>query len=168
MGDLTYWEVSQQTKVQTLLVSLVVDIGQNSALQWGVRGVGGISQIAHTSYSRHQRTNPLRHAELFISQQKFYLSRIYYFFQISQLASCLRSPSNLMGSWLPEEQIFYGTDPLRAPEIYQLYMFLLALAFKIDEKAVNYEHYLSILVSFLGKPSISVGKMEHFSGETKA
>ena len=41
LGDLTYWEVSQQTKVQTLLVSLVVDIGQNSALQWGVRGWGG-------------------------------------------------------------------------------------------------------------------------------
>ena len=41
LGDLTYWEVSQQTKVQTLLVSLVVDIGQNSALQWGVRGGGG-------------------------------------------------------------------------------------------------------------------------------
>ena len=41
-SNLTYWEVSQQTKVQTLLASLVVDIGRNSALQRGVgRGGGG-------------------------------------------------------------------------------------------------------------------------------
>ena len=43
----------------------------------------------------------------------------------------------------------------------QLYMLLLALAFKIDEKAFNYEHYPSILVSFLGKT-------EHFSRENGA
>ena len=36
------------------------------------------------------------------------------------------------------------------------YMFLFALAFKRDEKASYYEHYPSILVSF-------VGKAEHFS-----
>ena len=40
-------------------------------------------------------------------------------------------------------------------------MFFLTLAFKIDEKAFSHEHYLSILVTFLGKT-------EHFSGETKA
>ena len=40
-------------------------------------------------------------------------------------------------------------------------MFFLTLAFKMDEKAFSYEHYLSILVTFLGKT-------EHFSGETKA
>ena len=58
-----------------------------------------------------------------------------------------------------------------ASEIYQLYtayMFLLALAFKIDEKSFNYERYPSILVSFLGKTEHFGGKMEHFSGETKA
>ena len=116
----------------------------------GGKGGGGISQIAHTSYSRHQRTNPLRHAELFISKQKFYLLRIYYFFQISQLASCLKNRYF-------KEQIH--CVPLKFST--QLYMFLLALAFKIDEKAFNYEHYPSILVSFLGKT-------EHFSRENGA
>ena len=37
-----------------------------------------------------------------------------------------------------------------------IHLFLFALAFKIDEKASDYEHYRSILVSFLGKT-------EHFS-----
>ena len=37
-----------------------------------------------------------------------------------------------------------------------IHLFLFALAFKIDEKASDYEHYPSILVSFLGKT-------EHFS-----
>ena len=32
--NLTYWKVSQQAYVQTLLASLGVVIGQNSALQW--------------------------------------------------------------------------------------------------------------------------------------
>ena len=49
-------------------------------------------------------------------------------------------------------------------------MFLYALEFKSDEKASDYEHYPSILVSFVGKserPSIWEWKMKHFSGETK-
>ena len=37
--NLTYWEVSQQPYVQTLLASLGVVKGQNSALKW--RGGGG-------------------------------------------------------------------------------------------------------------------------------
>ena len=36
--NLTYWKVSQQTYVQTLLASLGVVIGQNSALQWRREG----------------------------------------------------------------------------------------------------------------------------------
>ena len=44
-------------------------------------------------------------------------------------------------------------------------MFLFSLAFKSDEKASDYEHYPSILVSFVGKiEHFSV----HFSAETKA
>ena len=69
------------------------------------------------------------------------------------------SPNLPASEKLPEQQIFWGTDPLGAPEIYQLYtayMFLLALVSKIDEKAFNYEPYPRILVSFLGKT-------EHFS-----
>ena len=37
--NLTYWEVSQQTCVQTLLASLGVVIGQNSAPQFECGGV---------------------------------------------------------------------------------------------------------------------------------
>ena len=36
--NLTYWEVSQQTYVQTLLASLGVVIGQNSGFPLGVGG----------------------------------------------------------------------------------------------------------------------------------
>ena len=40
--NLTYWEVSQQPYVQTLLASLGVVKGQNSALKW--RGGGGVDR----------------------------------------------------------------------------------------------------------------------------
>ena len=91
--NLTYWEVSPQTYVQTLQASSSVVIeqnsdllcvgggkgedrklgvakGRNSPLYWkGGRGEGkrGFWQVAHSSYSRHR--NPLRHPELSISQQ---------------------------------------------------------------------------------------------------
>ena len=45
--------------------------------------------------------------------------------------------------------------------LFTAYMFLLALAFKSDEKASYYEHYPSILVSF-------VRKTEHFSVKNRA
>ena len=111
------------------------------------------SQIAHTSYSRHQRTK---------SPQKSWT--VYFPATISPFKDILFFPNLPASEKLPEEQIFWGTDPLGAPEIYQLYtayMFFLALAFKIDEKAFNYEHYLSILVSFLGKT-------EHFGRKNGA
>ena len=44
----TYWEVSRQTYVQTLLASLGVVIGRNSALQWGGEGGGSFWRIADT------------------------------------------------------------------------------------------------------------------------
>ena len=179
-SNLTYWEVSQQTKVQTLLASLVVDIGQNSALLGGVKGGGGrwgFSQIAHTSYSRHQRTKSLQTPWI-----------VYFPATISPFKDILFFPNLPASEKLPEEQIYWGKDPLGAPEIYQLYtayMFFLALAltwdqalfsyenrynwawsqvtlaFKIDEKAFNYSHYPSILLSFLGKN-------EHFGGKNGA
>ena len=50
---------------------------------------------------------------------------------------------------LLEELFFFAVEKT-------IHLFLFALAFKIDEKASDYEHYPSILVSFLGKT-------EHFS-----
>ena len=87
--NLTYWEVSQQPYVQTLLASLGVVKGQNSALKW--RGGGGVDrkwelalernsplqlggtpfwQIAHYSY-QIKTSNPFRHPELSIFHQPF-------------------------------------------------------------------------------------------------
>ena len=53
--NLTYWEVSQQTYVQTLLPSLGVVIEQNKALRWGRGGRGeGFWQIAPTTFKSPQ------------------------------------------------------------------------------------------------------------------
>ena len=55
--NLTYWEVSQQTYVQTLLPSLGVVIEQNKALRWGRGGGGrerGFWQIAPTTFKSPQ------------------------------------------------------------------------------------------------------------------
>ena len=49
--NLTYWEVSQQTYVQILLASLVVVIGQNSALPLGRRGEKTIRNWVGTEVS---------------------------------------------------------------------------------------------------------------------
>ena len=95
---LTYQEVCQQTYVQTLLASLGVVIGQNSALslgkavkKWGGGGGGdnkklggdrGFWQIAHSSYSRHQILSDTLHC---LFPRSTFLPRTY-FFQISQPA----------------------------------------------------------------------------------
>ena len=86
--NLTYWEVSQQPYVQTLLASLGVVKGQNSPLKWRGGGwqemgvglgakftplVGGGTpfwQIAHYSY-QIKTSNPFRHPELSIFHQPF-------------------------------------------------------------------------------------------------
>ena len=87
--NLTYWEVSQQTYVQTLMASLGVVRWQNSALQGGgeggwkqeigcsVEGEGGMGKrflTAHSSYFRH-----------YIPHNTF-LPRTYHYFHISQPA----------------------------------------------------------------------------------
>ena len=112
--NLSYREVSQQKCVQTLLASLGVVIGQNSAPHWGWGGggegglrakftptVGGEGKEA--SENRKQqlfqmpnlespliiiRSSQLRHPEWSISQQLFPFKDIL-FFQISQPAKNL-------------------------------------------------------------------------------
>ena len=95
--NLTYWEVSQQTYVQTLLVSLGVVIGQNSPLQGGGGGAGGRGErlVKNNMWQLLKTSNPLRHPELPISQQHFPSKDIITFSHISQPAENL-----------PVEQIF--------------------------------------------------------------
>ena len=127
--NLTYWEFSQQTYVQTLLASLGVVIGQTSALQWrgrrrgkaaplenwvwpegeihwlhwgAGRGRGFWHWIAHTSYYRHYTPNPLKTPWSVYSWQHF-PSKDKLFF-----------PNLPASDELAEEQIFRGTDPLGA------------------------------------------------------
>ena len=107
--NLTYWEVSQQMYIQTLLGSLAVVIGQNSGLS--LEGGGGENdkklggdkgfwQIAHSSCSRHQISSDTLHCP---SQEHFPSKDILFF-------------PNLPASknW-PVEQIFWGTDPMGVP-----------------------------------------------------
>ena len=128
--NLTYCEFSQQTYVQTLLVSLGVVIGQTSALQWrgrrrgkaaplenwvwpegeihwlhwgAGRGRGFWHWIAHTSYYRHYTPNPLKTPWSVYSWQHF-PSKDKLFF-----------PNLPASDEFAEEQIFRGTDPLGAP-----------------------------------------------------
>ena len=86
--NLTYWEVSQQACVQTLLASLGVVIGQNSTFQLAGLGGGGwwFLTIAHSSYSRHQIPSDTMNC-LFPSNT--FLPRTYYFSQISHPAKIL-------------------------------------------------------------------------------
>ena len=74
---------------------------------WGGGGgvVGGwVSEIAHTSYSRHQRTK---------SPQTSWT--VYFPATISPFKDILFFPNLPASEKLPEEQIFWGTDPLGAP-----------------------------------------------------
>ena len=126
--NLTYWEVSHQTYLQTLLASLVVAKGHNSdllsgrggggggskersvwpkgrhfRLQWR-RGKGGGGELLtkiHVTYSRHQLPFDTNN---YLHPGKTFLPGTYFFLQ------------NLPASknW-PEEQIFWGTDPLGVP-----------------------------------------------------
>ena len=102
---LTYWEVSQQTYVQTLLASLGVVKGQNSPLQWRKKGKG-FWQITLSSYSRHQISSDSLN---YLSSGADYpadtfLPRTSYFFHISQPAKI--GPKNR----------YFEERLLRAPE----------------------------------------------------
>ena len=104
--NLTYWEVSQQTfKIQIQLFSgggegfygnWVWPKGYIHLFSggWGER-LRGFWQIAHSSYSTHQITSDTHN------------------FPISK--DILFCPNLPASKNLPEEQIFWGTDPLGAP-----------------------------------------------------
>ena len=95
------------------MASLGVVTGQNSALQWGEVGGGGIRKVIGVVKGRNLTPwvgggefltpNPLRHPEMSISHQHFPSKDILIF---------LNLPASKI---LPEEQIFWGTDPLGAP-----------------------------------------------------
>ena len=116
-SNLTYWEVSLQTKVQTFHTGQFGSGHREiSALQWGVVGGGGVvggwvsEKIAHTSYSRHQRTK---------SPQTSWT--VYFPATISPFRDILFFPNLPASEKLPEEQTFWGTDPLGAPAGVQLF-----------------------------------------------
>ena len=104
--NLTYWEVSQQTyatgQIQLfrggeggLIGNWVWPKGYIHPFSggWG-EGLRGFWQIAHSSYSTHQITSDTT------------------IFQFPRTLFCLNLPASKN---LPEEQIFWGTDPLGAP-----------------------------------------------------
>ena len=62
--NLTLWEVSQPTYVQTLLTSFAVVIGKNSDLQWAEGGGGGgLWVFGRTMGVAKGRNSPLQWAE---------------------------------------------------------------------------------------------------------
>ena len=87
---------------EILMASLGVVIGQNSALLWG-EGGGGDSKSNWCGQGEFLTPNPLRHPEMSISHQHFPSKDILIF---------LNLPASKI---LPEEKIFWGTDPLGAP-----------------------------------------------------